>query len=96
MCFSIFTNPPAAWGQATGEVEVARPPKHRSDVTVPSVPAELLAWPIEVESVFEASDGLVQVMCNVLAKDAASAREVGVWLECELGLFPEAYWDDSP
>jgi hypothetical protein len=93
--FSIFTADPLdAWGQATGEIDVARKPKTRSDVTAPLLPQELLASPVEVADVWEGAEGLTFVAFNVMGKDTSAAQKIGEWLEREWGLFAEAYGEE--
>lgn len=92
--FSIFTDPVSAWGQASGEIDVPSKPTEPSDVSLPELPQELLAYPVEVEALFETAEGLTVVLFNVFAKDAIAAREIGEWLERNWDLFADAYGEE--
>jgi len=92
--FSIFTDPVSAWGNASGKVNVSRTPKEPSEVSLPDLPRELLAHPVEVDFIHETAEGVTIVMFNVFAKDAIAAREIGAWLEREWDLFADAYGEE--
>jgi hypothetical protein len=92
---SIFVHPFDAWGLACGKIDVPRIPKVASDVVLPDLPQELLAYPVEVEAVWESAEGLTHVSGFLIAKDNLAARQIGTWLERERGLFAEPYSEDE-
>lgn len=91
--FAIFSDPSTPWGQATGEIEVpSEPGRLLLKLAAPALPQELLVAPLAPLAVRYGVPS--QASADILAVDAAAAREICRWFEREWRLFPEP-WNDA-
>lgn len=92
LSITIFDAWSTPWGNARGQIEVTGEPADASEAPIPAIPACWLHAPTEVEELTHEPNGRPLVMLDVIAHDFDAARQVGAWLERELGLSVEPRW----